>query len=527
MKQNSGSINTSILFGASLLALVVWIARRIRARSQLPLPPGPKGLPIVGNIHDLPPPGVPEWQHWTKHKDLYGPISSVTALGTTIVLINDQDIAVELLAKRSAKFSDRPQMFFAQHMCGFDSLPAFQGNNEMFRAQRRLMGAQLGSKSSMTKFFPALEFQVRHFLQRLLDRPAELTGHLQMTTGALMLDTLYGYTSSLAAGPDPLITLVNRFMADFSVAAVPGRWLADMVPLLRHVPDWMPGTGFKAIAREYKQTFDDVKNTPYLYAERKFEQGSAKPSFIRGLLQDRPTAKEREVIKSAGIGLYSGGTDTTVAALSFFFLAMTVFPDVQKKAKEEIDRVTGGTRLPSFQDRESLPYVDAVVKEALRWSCIAPLCLPHATDEDDEFQGYRIPKGSIIVPVIRRFAFDKDVYERPDDFEPQRFLGPKSVPNPWDYVFGYGRRICPGRYLADASLFLIIAQSLAAFDIGRAVDPDTGAFIDPEVKSMPGVVMYPQPYKNSIVPRSKAHVEMVRNMDIEYDWDEQDGKPGR
>jgi hypothetical protein len=108
-------MNWPIVLGG--LALAFWGAQRLFfARRQLPLPPGPKGLPIVGNIQDLPPPGMPEWQHWLKHKDLYGPLSSITTLGTTIVLIHDRDIATELLDKRSAKYSSRPFQCFAQEM---------------------------------------------------------------------------------------------------------------------------------------------------------------------------------------------------------------------------------------------------------------------------------------------------------------------------------------------------------------------------------------------------------------------------
>lgn len=168
-----------ILFGGALLA--IWAINKLFTlpKHKLPLPPGPKGLPIVGNVLDLPPPGGPEWKHWIKHKDLYGPISSVTTLGTTIVLIHDKEIALELLEKRSSKYSSRPFMLYASEMCDYKQMVGFQPNNDNFRAQRRLMAGQIGSKSSMIKFQSAVEFQVRHFLLRTMNNPESLVANLE------------------------------------------------------------------------------------------------------------------------------------------------------------------------------------------------------------------------------------------------------------------------------------------------------------------------------------------------------------
>lgn len=86
--------------------------------------------------------------------------------------------------------------------------------------------------------------------------------------------------------------------------------------------------------------------------------------------------------------------------MATFFLAMMLYPEVQRKAREEIDRVVGDGRLPNVKDRDSLPYVEAVLKEVFRWHPIAPMGLPHEITEDDIYQGYLIPKGAIIIPNI-------------------------------------------------------------------------------------------------------------------------------
>jgi cytochrome P450 len=96
--------------------------------------------------------------------------------------------------------------------------------------------------------------------------------------------------------------------------------------------------------------------------------------------------------------LYSGGADTTVSSLMTFFLAMILFPEVQKKAQEEIDRVIGNTRLPVSSDKEKLPYIEAVLKETHRWHPVGPMAIPHTSNKEDEIMGYRIPKGALLMP---------------------------------------------------------------------------------------------------------------------------------
>lgn len=103
-------LNQPNLYGLVLLGIGLYLIQKLffGQRSQLPLPPGPKGLPIIGNLKDMPAKGQLEWKHWIKHKDIYGPISSVTILGKTIIFVNDWDITQDLLVKRSAKYSMRP-----------------------------------------------------------------------------------------------------------------------------------------------------------------------------------------------------------------------------------------------------------------------------------------------------------------------------------------------------------------------------------------------------------------------------------
>jgi hypothetical protein len=313
-----------------------------------------------------------------------------------------------------------------------------------------------------------------------------------------MLKTLYGYTPT-PHSMDPLVRLINTVMAELSASLVAGAWLVDLIPWLRHLPDWAPGMGFKQTARRWRKNSKEVQRVPLDFVAEQMASHSARPSYVQGLLGQDPDPAERELIMLSATALYAGGADTTVAALSFFLLAMAVFPEVQVKAREEIDRVVGSGgggggagRLPNFGDRDNLPYVEALVSETLRWRPLAPLCIPHGTLEEGEFRGYRIPKGSVILPSIAWFAADPNVYRDPDEFRPGRFL------------------------------FITIARTLAVFDIGKPVDKETGMVVEPVVAMKPGIVAHPAPFRLSIVPRSEKHAVLVRNIGIEHPWEEGD-----
>ena len=130
----------------------------------------------------------------------------------------------------------------------------------------------------------------------------------------------------------------------------------------------------------------------------------------------------------------------THAALCAFFLAMSLYPDAQRKAREELDTVIGPTRLPTLADRPNLPYINALVKELLRFAPVVPMGLPHVGLEDHVYNGYHIPKGAILLANIWNFHHDPTLYKDPNEFRPERFLGEKPELDTHSTVFGFGRR---------------------------------------------------------------------------------------
>lgn len=169
-----------ILLEASLVLVCIILWRlSIRWKAPRDLPPGPKPLPLVGNIFDLPPTGVPEYQHWIKFKDTYGPLSSVTVLGTNMILIHSHEVLQHLMVKSSTKTSSRPKQHFGGELCGYTALTPSLPYNATLRLHRKLMHQQMGTKLICQRFWHVQDVESRRFLLRVLDDPSNIIKHFK------------------------------------------------------------------------------------------------------------------------------------------------------------------------------------------------------------------------------------------------------------------------------------------------------------------------------------------------------------
>jgi len=171
-----------LLFVWSLIALALYVLTGLvlkRRKKRLPLPPGPRGIPLVGNVRDLPPAGGIEFLHWLKLKEAHGPIISLNVLGQTMIVIHDKDMASELMDKRAAIHSGRPIMPFV-YSCGWEEVLGAQQNNASFRTQRKHIFQQVGTKNLVSKYWPLQEHVVGRFLWRVnRDNGRKLLQHIQ------------------------------------------------------------------------------------------------------------------------------------------------------------------------------------------------------------------------------------------------------------------------------------------------------------------------------------------------------------
>lgn len=181
---------------------------------------------------------------------------------------------------------------------------------------------------------------------------------------------------------------------------------------------------------------------------------------------------------------------------------MTLFPEVQARARQEIDRIIGTGRSPNFGDQDKVPYINAIVLESLRWNPPAPFIVPHASREDDTYNGYFIPKGTMVIPNVWQISRDPNVYEDPSTFNPDRFINDPNIRDPRDFIFGFGRRACPGSYLAYQVIWIFVVSTLWAVELERPegeppLDKDTDRFDF-------GFLNSPVPFGCKFTPRKDA-----------------------
>ncbi|OAX39048.1 cytochrome P450 [Rhizopogon vinicolor AM-OR11-026] len=497
---------------------VYLVKQMFTKKNPAPYPPGPPGWPLIGNILDMP--HAKPRLAFAEWGNKYGDISHVEVLGQHIIVLNSVKTAMKMLDKKSSLYSDRPVFPMAKLAGWKDALPLLPYGDH-FRWNRKNFHHVMGSRTAMKVHHPLEEIETHRFLKRIHVTPEELMKHVRHTAGAIILRISHGY--EVKENDDPFIELADRALDQFSRLTIPGAWMVDIIPSLAKVPEWCPGAGFKRLARECNVTVEEMVSAPYQFVKDQMAAGIAPKSLASSLLEGRTlSAEEDHMSKWSAATVYAGGADTTVASINAFFLAMTLFPDVQKKAQAEIDAVVGPDRLPSFADRDSLPYAEALAKEVLRWHAVRPTGVPHRVMEDDIHDGYYIPKGSQIIANIWFMLNDPRTYPNPSEFKPERFLandGKELETDPRTICFGFGRRICAGTrnsqeasinslHLADASVWISAAMSLAVFDISKVVE--NGVEITPKLDPASGTISHPKPFKCSVKPRSAKAVALIQ-----------------
>ncbi|KAL4249483.1 cytochrome P450 family protein [Abortiporus biennis] len=482
---------------------VIYLLLRLVARKRhaLPLPPGPEGYPIIGNVLEMP--HSHEWFTFARWSEKYGDIFSLNLLGQPLVVLGSYEHAMNLLDKRSSIYCDRPILTMGGELVGWKKILVLVRPGERFREYRRLMNRLVGGKTAVQQQYDLQRRQTHMYLRSVLQDPDNLPDHIRLNAGSVILMVTHGYP--VQGGDDPIIEVVDRATTQFAMVTSPGAFLVDVFPILRHVPSWFPGASFKRKAAEWNRTINEMADMPHEFTKSQMRKGIHVPSYTSILMEtEENTPDKEEHIKWSAASIYAAGADTTVSAIYAFYLAMALYPEVQSKAQEEIDWVVGSDRLPDFSDRESLPYVEALLKEVLRWFTTGPLAVPHVTTEDDVYQGYCIPKGTYVIANVWKMLHDPRTYPDPMMFNPERFLGDHPQQDPAQMAFGFGRRICPGQVMADASLFISIAMSLSVFNVSKAKD-EQGNVITPIPESTSGTISHPKPFKCSITPRnSKA-----------------------
>ncbi|KZT37257.1 cytochrome P450 [Sistotremastrum suecicum HHB10207 ss-3] len=503
----SYSISFSVV--SLLIILVAW-----RKLVSAPLPPGPRGSILSGVKVER----KHAWRQYADWATEYGPILYYNSNQLTVIVLNTAKVLHDLLDLRSKIYSDRPTTPLWE-ITGHDRfLTRISSRHAHFPAQRRIVHEELAGRRTH-RHFHVIEDNVKALLFNLLLNPTDFRKHLRKCQGSIIMKTIYGYTT--APEDDHFVNLIERFSVVNDAVTKTGLYLVDSYPILKYLPQWMPGGGFQAFISERKAQLKEVVSTPFEWARSEFEAGRTHDSLVGNQLGRRePTtpdsqagSEDDEIIKHVAAAMYTAGAETTVSAMSTFFLMMIMNPEIHKLAQEELEVVVGNRQMPQFDDRDKLPYIDAIIKEVLRFNPPAPLGLPHTVTQDDVYHGVHIPKGSIILPNIWAVTHDPSIYPDPMKFDPTRYLPSEKQntpqPNPGKFIFGFGRRRCPAIDLTEAAMFLEVASILALFNITKALDAQKRE-ITPVIDFTGGLVSSPEHFLCKIEPRFEGTLDWIR-----------------
>ncbi|EKM48686.1 uncharacterized protein PHACADRAFT_154991 [Phanerochaete carnosa HHB-10118-sp] len=451
------------------------------------LPPGPKGLPILGNILDAP--KEHEWrtfQEWGRTYD--SDVVHFQILGAHYVVLNSAKATTELFERRSNLHSDKT---------GWDRNWGLMKYGAFWRAHRKIFHQHFRS-NAVFAYHQRSEKAVRQLLRLLYAEPECFIKHIRFMTAYNIIGIMYGV--DITSEGDPTLAIVEEALDILQKIGNPG------VYLVRFIPSWFPGAKFKRDAEAWKPIVDQMYMQPYNDVKTAYERGVPRPcvatEMLAELYKDGANSQmlEQVIINTTGTGY------AAAAVLSVFILAVLLYPEVQLAAQAELDRVIGTDRLPVMEDEKSLPYITALVREILRWRPIVPLGVAHQSIADDEYEGYHIPAGTVIFGNARAILHDEEQFPNPDVFNPNRFLDSdghllKHLVNTVSNAFGFGRRICPGRYFALDVVWLTVANVLATFKIEKPFD-EMGNVVEPSGEFISGFISCPVPFKAVFKPRS-------------------------
>ncbi|PCH33770.1 cytochrome P450 [Wolfiporia cocos MD-104 SS10] len=483
------------------VALILWLRR------HLPLPPGPK-TSIFGSV-ELP--RAYPWKVYADWRRLYGDLIYIRKFGNPILVLNSARVVHDLLDKRSAIYSSRPQRTMI-YIMGWKWLFSTLPYSSWWKRHRTLF-YEYFSINTTPRYHHVLLQETHVLLQNLANTPDDLFHHVRRTAAAIVMMNIYGHR--VAPEGDVFVTLADNALGTLARCGIFGTYLVDYIPLLRHVPTWLPGAEFKRKALEWRKLSLGMLNKPFEMVKERVSRGTAVPCFtaaeLEKWLQSGQDSEHEALIRDVAATAYAASQ--TVSAILSFFLAITAYPEVLKRSQAEVDRVVGTDRLPSFDDRHALPYIDWVVWECLRWNPVTPLGIAHSTTEDDVYESYRIPAGTTVLPNVWGILHDPATYPDPLTFNPDRYANAKQnadlgINEPPTAAFGFGRRICPGRWLATDAVWIAVATVAAAFDVSKATD-EKGLPVEPEVQFTSTLLSRPNPFKCRITPRSQAAAMLI------------------
>ncbi|KIK42207.1 hypothetical protein CY34DRAFT_83942 [Suillus luteus UH-Slu-Lm8-n1] len=445
------SDNTQLVLGAAvcigLVGVINWTYFPSSKRGLLP--PSPPTWRLLGHFLPL------RYSFLTIAGwiDEYGPLITIRSGTKKIIIIGRHKAAVEIMERQGGLLSDRPRMIAAgEILSGGQSIGFINGDK--LRRMRRVLHTHLQPKAAEA-YQPLQMSHAKHTVLDILNDPHNFHTHAVTYSAATILKIAYGKNTPTSA-TDPEVRDVRHLMKYFRIVLHPGAYLVESIPWLKYLP-WY-GQDLKQQFKKSRELYLNQLNHVRQQLQSDVDAG---PSFARYMLEHDHLGYLTETEKAflAG-GLFGAASDSTAVAICTVLIAAACFPEEQAKVQAEIDTVIGRHRAPTFADQQSLPYLEAFILEAMRWRPLATNVLQtiHRPKVDLTHwqENYHIPAGTTVYGNHWSISRDPEVYPDPDAFKPQRWINDEGHirDDLKFFVFGFGRRVCPGLHIANRSMFI-------------------------------------------------------------------------
>nr|AYM55611.1 cytochrome p450 [Croton stellatopilosus] len=455
-----------------LLLLPIFLLYFLNKPTTSRLPPGPKGLPLIGNLLQL------DYTNIAKHLWLlsqnYGPLMSLKIGSRPTLIISSAEMAKQVLKTQDLEFCNRPLFAGPQRLSynGIDLIFSPYGN--YYREIRKICIVYLFNSNKMNSFRPIREDEVSRMIGKISklaeeSKPVNLTEHMMALTSGLICRVAFGRRyedgGSEAKRFHRLLNETQFFFVAF--------FFSDYFPRFGWVLDKFSGM-FSRLEKHFEE-FDGFLQG---LVDEQLNPNKEKPVSERGNILDvllqfwkEDSIKDQEFtldhVKSILLDVFVAGSDTSAAAVIWAMSFLMRRPELMKKAQDEVRNIVGNSGFVSDDDIQKLPYLKAVIKEIMRLQPTGPLLVPRETMQETNLGGFKIPEKTLV--HINAFAIgrDPDVWEKPLEFNPDRFMNSEidMIGQNFELIpFGAGRRICPGIIMGIANLELSLANLLYKFN---------------------------------------------------------------
>ncbi|XP_074584064.1 cytochrome P450 71AP13-like [Curcuma longa] len=466
---------------AICLLLSLFILRFIRRKKKEekrrlnPLPPGPRPLPLIGNLHQL-----GRLPHLSLHRLAlrYGPVLRLSLGQIPTVVLSSARAACEALRTHDLALASRPPIYAAKKLFYGPSDVAFAPYGPYWRRVRKLCILELLSARRVDSFAPARAAEVDLMLSRigLGGGEVNLSKVLAMYANGVLCRAAFG--REFMEGGEYARRGFEEMLFEYQVL-LGGFSFSDFVPSL----EWVSAlTGMKRRLDITFRRFDDFFDRiieEHIQKRRKRRGGAASEEaemdLVDVMLEVQENAKDMELpltmdnVKAVILDMFAAGTDTTFITLDWAMTELLMNPSAMSRAQAEIRSIVGGDhrKLVAEADLPRMPYMKAVIKEVFRLHPPAPLLVPRESMESVTIEGYEIPAKTRVFVNAWAIGRDPESWPDPDSFMPERFLNSSVDFKGQDFElipFGAGRRGCPAIAFGTAGVEIALAQLLHSFE---------------------------------------------------------------